>query len=51
MDKEQAAAMKSQLQKISLAMHSSLPIHGTLLVTMILSDQNMEALWRKELKV
>ncbi|KAF7825447.1 aspartate aminotransferase, mitochondrial-like [Senna tora] len=49
-DKEQAAAMKSQLQNISLAMYSSLPIHGTLLVSMILSDPDMEALWRKELK-
>ncbi|KAI9116187.1 hypothetical protein K1719_013117 [Acacia pycnantha] len=49
-DKEQSAAMKSQLEKISLAMHSNLPMHGLLLVTMILHDPDMKALWRKELK-
>ncbi|XP_054783172.1 aspartate aminotransferase, mitochondrial-like isoform X1 [Prosopis cineraria] len=49
-DKEKSAAMKSQLEKISLAMHSNLPMHGLLLVTMILSDTDMKSLWRKELK-
>ena len=50
-DIKQAAAVKSQLQHIAHSMYSSPPIHGILLVTMILSDPDMEALWRKEIKV
>ncbi|KAK7390240.1 hypothetical protein VNO78_25539 [Psophocarpus tetragonolobus] len=47
----QVAALKSQLQLMSRAMYSSIPFHGISLVSMILSDPNIEALWRKEIKV
>ncbi|XP_019462769.1 PREDICTED: aspartate aminotransferase, mitochondrial-like isoform X1 [Lupinus angustifolius] len=50
-DIKQASAVKSQLQKIAHSMYSSPHIHGILLVTMILSDPDMKALWRKEINV
>ncbi|KAJ6362802.1 hypothetical protein OIU78_003070 [Salix suchowensis] len=49
-DAKQAVAIKSQLQQIARAMYSSPPIHGILLVSGILSDPNMKALWVKEVK-
>ncbi|KAL4395062.1 hypothetical protein AHAS_Ahas02G0214400 [Arachis hypogaea] len=49
-DIKQAAAVKSQLQHIAHSMYSSPPIHGILLVTMILSDPNMKEQWKKEMK-
>ncbi|KAJ4829528.1 L-asparaginase 1 [Turnera subulata] len=49
-DKKQAIAVRSQLQNIARAMYSSPPVHGILLVSTILSDPNMKALWTKEVK-
>lgn len=48
---KQVAALKSQLQLMSHAMYSSIPSHGISLVAKILSDPDVEALWRKEIKV
>ncbi|XP_021893856.1 aspartate aminotransferase, mitochondrial-like, partial [Carica papaya] len=48
---KQAAAVKSQLQQIARAMYSSPPIHGVLLVSTILNDQNLKALWVNEIQV
>ncbi|KAG4403524.1 hypothetical protein GLYMA_01G131100v4 [Glycine max] len=48
---KQVAALKSQLQLMSHAMYSSIPFQGISLVTMILSEPDTEALWRKEIKV
>ncbi|XP_057742058.1 aspartate aminotransferase, mitochondrial-like isoform X1 [Arachis stenosperma] len=50
-DIKQAAAVKSQLQHIAHSMYSSPPIHGILLVTMILSDPNMKEQWKKDMKI
>ncbi|XP_034913602.1 aspartate aminotransferase, mitochondrial isoform X3 [Populus alba] len=50
-DAKQAVAIKSQLQQIARAMYSSPPVHGILLVSGILSDPNMKALWVQEVKV
>ncbi|WVZ16472.1 hypothetical protein V8G54_009454 [Vigna mungo] len=48
---KQVAALKSQLQLMSHAMYSSIPFHGISLVAKILSDPDVEALWREEIKV
>lgn len=48
---KQVAALKSQLQLMSHAMYSSIPFHGVLLATKILSNSDIEALWREEIKV
>lgn len=50
-DAKQAVAIKSQLQQITRAMYGSPPVHGVLLVSTILGDQAIKALWTKELKV
>ncbi|KAK4755449.1 hypothetical protein SAY87_009206 [Trapa incisa] len=50
-DVKQAFAIKSQLQKIARAMYGSPPVHGVLLVSTILGDQTIKALWTKELKI
>lgn len=50
-NKEQAVAVKSQLQQIARAMYSSPPVHGLLLVSTILSDLDIKSLWVRELKV
>ncbi|XP_057972319.1 aspartate aminotransferase, mitochondrial-like isoform X3 [Malania oleifera] len=51
MDSKQASAVKSQLQQIARAMYSSPPVHGLLLVSTILSDPDLMALWVEEVKV
>ncbi|KAA8517504.1 hypothetical protein F0562_017866 [Nyssa sinensis] len=50
-DAKQAIAIKSQLQQIVRAMYSSPPIHGILLVSTLLSDPYLRALWEEEIKV
>uniref|UniRef100_A0A5B7C3G6 Aspartate aminotransferase n=1 Tax=Davidia involucrata TaxID=16924 RepID=A0A5B7C3G6_DAVIN len=50
-DAKQAIAIKSQLQQIVRAMYSSPPVHGILLVSTILSDPDLKALWEEEIKV
>ncbi|XP_059669818.1 aspartate aminotransferase, mitochondrial-like [Cornus florida] len=50
-DSKQAIAVKSQLQQIVRAMYSSPPVHGILLVSTILNDQDLKALWQEEVKV
>ncbi|XP_009624743.1 aspartate aminotransferase, mitochondrial isoform X1 [Nicotiana tabacum] len=50
-DEKQAAAIKSQLQQIVRAMYSSSPLHGPLLVSTILNDADLKALWEEDIKV
>lgn len=50
-DEKQATAIKSQLQRIVRAMYSSSPVHGPLLVSTILNDADLKALWEEEVKV
>ncbi|GMI93070.1 aspartate aminotransferase 1 [Hibiscus trionum] len=50
-DKIQAMAIQSQLQQISNTMYGSPPIHGISLVSKILSDPDIKAIWLKEVKV
>ncbi|OIS98133.1 aspartate aminotransferase, mitochondrial [Nicotiana attenuata] len=50
-DVKQATAIKSQLQQIVRAMYSSSPLHGPLLVSTILNDADLKALWEEEIKV
>lgn len=50
-DDKQATAIKSQLQRIVRAMYSSFPVHGPLLVSTILNDADLKALWEEEVKV
>ncbi|XP_043725367.1 aspartate aminotransferase, mitochondrial-like isoform X2 [Telopea speciosissima] len=47
-DKNQATAVKSQLQQIARAMYSNPPVHGALLVSTILGDPSLKSLWVKE---
>ncbi|KAJ9185463.1 hypothetical protein P3X46_005101 [Hevea brasiliensis] len=49
-DMMQAEAIKSQLQKIARAMYSNPPVHGKPLVSTVLSDPDIKALWVKEVK-
>ncbi|XP_047254159.1 aspartate aminotransferase, mitochondrial isoform X2 [Capsicum annuum] len=49
-DEKQATAIKSQLQQIVRAMYSSSPVHGPLLVSTILNDADLKALWEEEVK-
>ncbi|KAK9291114.1 hypothetical protein L1049_009301 [Liquidambar formosana] len=49
-DSKQAIAIKSQLQQIARAMYSSPPVHGVLLVSTILGNPVLKALWVKEVK-
>ncbi|XP_031395248.1 aspartate aminotransferase, mitochondrial-like [Punica granatum] len=50
-DSKQAVAIKSQLQQIARAMYGSPPVHGVLLVSTILGDQAIKALWTEEIKI
>ncbi|KAG4180156.1 hypothetical protein ERO13_A10G149132v2 [Gossypium hirsutum] len=50
-DKIQAVAIKSHLKQISNTMYGSPPIHGISLVSKILSNPDIKALWLKEVKV
>lgn len=50
-DPQQAVAVKSQLQQIARPMYSNPPLHGALLVSTILDDPELKALWYKEVKV
>jgi len=50
-DEKQAVAVKSQLQQIARPMYSNPPVHGALLVSIILSDPELKSLWLKEVKV
>ncbi|KAK8556534.1 hypothetical protein V6N12_002933 [Hibiscus sabdariffa] len=50
-DKIQAMAINSQLQQISRTMYGSPPIHGISIVSKILSDPDIKAIWLKEVKV
>lgn len=50
-DKSQSVAIKSQLQQIASTMYGSPPIHGISLVSKILSDPDIKAIWLNEVKV
>lgn len=50
-DPQQAVAVKSQLQQIARPMYSNPPLHGALIVSTILEDPDLKALWYKEVKV
>lgn len=47
----QAVAVKSQLQQIARPMYSNPPVHGALIVSIILNDPDLKNLWLKEVKV
>ncbi|XP_010520474.1 PREDICTED: aspartate aminotransferase, mitochondrial-like isoform X2 [Tarenaya hassleriana] len=47
----QASMMRSQLQQIARSMYGSPPMHGLLLVSTILTNLEIKALWERELKV
>ncbi|CAM6102889.1 unnamed protein product [Calypogeia fissa] len=47
---KQALAVKTQLQQILRPMYSSPPLHGAELVTTVLSDPELKALWFQEVK-
>jgi aspartate/tyrosine/aromatic aminotransferase len=49
-DKDQAAAVTSQLELIIRAMYSNPPAHGALIVWKILSDPALYKLWESEMK-
>ncbi|PSS34746.1 Aspartate aminotransferase, partial [Actinidia chinensis var. chinensis] len=49
-DEKQAIAIRSQLQQIARVMYSSPPVHGSLLVSTILGDSQLKALWEEEVK-
>ncbi|AQK70298.1 glutamate-oxaloacetic transaminase3 [Zea mays] len=49
-DEMQAVAVKSQLQQIARPMYSNPPVHGALVVSIILSDPELKSLWLKEVK-
>ncbi|GMH12630.1 hypothetical protein Nepgr_014471 [Nepenthes gracilis] len=50
-DEKRAVAVKSQLQQLARPMYSNPPVHGALLVSIILSDPHLKNLWLKEVKV
>lgn len=50
-DEKQAVAVKSQLQMLARPMYSNPPVHGALVVSTILGDQELKTLWLKEVKV
>lgn len=50
-DEKQAVAVKSQLQQLARPMYSNPPIHGALVVSIILGDPDLKKLWLKEVKV
>lgn len=47
---KQANAVRSQMQQIARAMYSSVPVHGLLLVSTVLSNPSLKSLWLKEVK-
>lgn len=49
-NEKQAVAVKSRLQQIARPMYSNPPVHGSLLVSIILSDPDLKKLWLKEVK-
>ncbi|KAL9243726.1 hypothetical protein vseg_017580 [Gypsophila vaccaria] len=49
-DDKQAVAVKSRLQQIARPMYSNPPVHGALLVSIILSDPELKKLWLEEVK-
>lgn len=50
-DELQAVAVKSQLQQLARPMYSNPPVHGALVVSIILGDPELKSLWLKEVKV
>ncbi|GAB4824865.1 L-asparaginase 1 [Ancistrocladus abbreviatus] len=50
-DEKQAVAVKSQLQQLARPMYSNPPVHGALIVSIILNDPNLKNLWLEEVKV
>lgn len=48
-DEKQAVAVKSQLQQLARPMYSN-PVHGALIVSIILGDPDLKKLWLKEVK-
>ncbi|CAL9184739.1 unnamed protein product [Musa hybrid cultivar] len=49
-DELQAVAVKSQLQQLARPMYSNPPVHGALVVSIILGDPELKSLWLKEVK-
>eukprot|EP00198_Chlamydomonas_reinhardtii_P007273 XP_001696609.1 aspartate aminotransferase [Chlamydomonas reinhardtii] len=49
-NKRDASAVESQLKAIARPMYSNPPLHGALLVTKILQDNDLKQLWFKEVK-
>ncbi|CAN1229808.1 Aspartate aminotransferase, mitochondrial [Linum perenne] len=49
-DQKQAVAVKSQLQMIARPMYSNPPVHGALIVSIILGDPELKKLWLKEVQ-
>eukprot|EP00475_Leptophrys_vorax_P010353 TRINITY_DN16964_c0_g1_i1.p1 TRINITY_DN16964_c0_g1~~TRINITY_DN16964_c0_g1_i1.p1 ORF type:complete len:151 (-),score=2.69 TRINITY_DN16964_c0_g1_i1:118-570(-) len=49
-DSREAAAVRSQIHQILRPMYSNPPLHGALLATAIMSDQQLTAMWQEELK-
>ncbi|KAK9689957.1 hypothetical protein RND81_09G094200 [Saponaria officinalis] len=49
-NEKQAVFVKSRLQQIARPMYSNPPVHGALLVSIILSDPDLKKLWLKEVK-
>ncbi|OIT07874.1 PREDICTED: aspartate aminotransferase, mitochondrial [Nicotiana attenuata] len=49
-DEKQAVAVKSQLQQLARPMYSNPPVHGALVVSIILGDPNLKKLWLGEVK-
>ncbi|KAK9088796.1 hypothetical protein Scep_027878 [Stephania cephalantha] len=49
-DDKQAVAVKSQLQQLARPMYSNPPVHGALVVSIILKDPNLKSLWLKEVE-
>ncbi|KAI7726579.1 hypothetical protein M8C21_010996 [Ambrosia artemisiifolia] len=49
-DEKQAVAVKSQLQQLARPMYSNPPVHGALIVSIILGDPELKQLWLKEVK-
>ncbi|KAL5707501.1 aspartate transaminase [Ranunculus cassubicifolius] len=50
-NEKEAVAVKSQLQQLARPMYSNPPVHGALVVSIILSDPELKGMWLKEVKV
>ncbi|GJM90699.1 hypothetical protein PR202_ga07004 [Eleusine coracana subsp. coracana] len=50
MPEKQAVAVKSQLQQLARPMYSNPPVHGALVVSIILNDPELKSLWLQEVK-